>query len=230
MELLKKTGDNLTDARPIKPVKRIKTDACLINDGVIAAFLKENWNTGLSTHESIYLVCTDEWQQVKSYCCISANGNTNSCFFDLNNVLSIALKNKATRIIIAHNHPTGSEKPSCQDVKVTKDLQLRCKCVGIELFDHIILSPSNRYFSFKKEGLLSNMESENNRLFNVTNPSTLEYKILQLVDLSFKERLSGSNTIFIDDVFKKTLDRLYVKYYDPIDLKVNELAAIKTYK
>lgn len=68
-------------------------------------------------------------------------------------VFEPAIKYLASKIIIAHNHPSGITKPSFEDITVTKRLKKAGKILGITLLDHIIVSKTD-YFSFKEEGLL----------------------------------------------------------------------------
>jgi DNA repair protein RadC len=68
-------------------------------------------------------------------------------------VLENALKNKATAIILVHNHPSGHVRPSEADIRLTKVLQDTARVLDILIHDHIIVG-ENRYFSFREEGLL----------------------------------------------------------------------------
>ncbi len=64
-----------------------------------------------------------------------------------------ALIKNAALIIMSHNHPGGSEKPSEADKTMTKSLALACHSVGIKFLDHIIITGDD-YFSFRQNGLL----------------------------------------------------------------------------
>lgn len=68
-------------------------------------------------------------------------------------VVERALKNNAVSVIIAHNHPGGSLKPSQDDVQITERLKQALDTVDISLLDHVIIS-SEGYFSFKEKGIL----------------------------------------------------------------------------
>lgn len=63
---------------------------------------------------------------------------------------------KAHAFVVCHNHPSGNVMPSFADKKITKELSEAGKLLSIKLLDHIIVGPNDRYFSFLKEGLLSN--------------------------------------------------------------------------
>lgn len=68
-------------------------------------------------------------------------------------VVEFALTEKASGVIIAHNHPSGALKPSDEDSKATRAVKEALETVDISLLDHIIIS-KNGYFSFKKENLI----------------------------------------------------------------------------
>lgn len=54
-------------------------------------------------------------------------------------VFKPALEYNAAAVIIAHNHPSGSSKPTPSDIEITKQLIKSGKILGIELLDHIII-------------------------------------------------------------------------------------------
>ncbi len=68
-------------------------------------------------------------------------------------VFADALSDRASAIIVAHNHPAGSLEPSASDVEVTKQLKAAGIVMGIALLDHIIFNRSG-YFSFLEAGRL----------------------------------------------------------------------------
>ena len=53
------------------------------------------------------------------------------------------IKQGATRIIIAHNHPSGSLEPSQADMQLTERLLKAAQIIGIPLLDHLILGKDN---------------------------------------------------------------------------------------
>lgn len=68
-------------------------------------------------------------------------------------IIKSALDKNATRLIFAHNHPSGNLKPSSYDIQVTRELKNACQAVQIELLDHIIIGRDG-YYSFKADNLL----------------------------------------------------------------------------
>ena len=65
-------------------------------------------------------------------------------------VFADALTDRASGIIVAHNHPSGSLEPSPSDIDITKQIKQAGEIVGIALLDHIIFNRKG-YFSFLEE-------------------------------------------------------------------------------
>jgi DNA repair protein RadC len=57
-----------------------------------------------------------------------------------------AIQQRASAIILIHNHPSGDEKPSGADIEITKRLFEVGKIVGISVLDHVIIGDG--YYSF----------------------------------------------------------------------------------
>jgi DNA repair protein RadC len=80
-------------------------------------------------------------------------GTINTSLVHPREVFEPAVKNLASHIIIAHNHPSGNVEPSDDDLEVTKRLKSAGELLGIEIIDHIIVS-KEKYYSFKEGGKL----------------------------------------------------------------------------
>lgn len=80
-------------------------------------------------------------------------GTVNMVSIHPREVIKAALSNKASAIILAHNHPSGNVTPSSADVQITMQIKEACTTIGIRLIDHIIISESDAY-SFSGSGLL----------------------------------------------------------------------------
>lgn len=64
-----------------------------------------------------------------------------------------AIKERASAIVIAHNHPSGNLEPSEDDKDVTKRIQRAGEILGIRILDHLIIS-GDAYYSFLEHGLM----------------------------------------------------------------------------
>jgi DNA repair protein RadC len=49
------------------------------------------------------------------------------------------LKQGATRLIVAHNHPSGNIEPSQEDIQLTRQLLSGAQYLGLPLLDHLII-------------------------------------------------------------------------------------------
>jgi DNA repair protein RadC len=67
--------------------------------------------------------------------------------------LGVALKIAAKSIILAHNHPSGSLRPSSQDEEITHKIKTAAKYFDIRVLDHLIVTLDG-YFSFADEGMM----------------------------------------------------------------------------
>jgi DNA repair protein RadC len=81
-------------------------------------------------------------------------GGITSTTVDLRVIFGRALEEQAVSIIVAHNHPSGSLRPSKADEALTTKLFQASKIMDVKLLDHLIIG-DNGYFSFADEGLLS---------------------------------------------------------------------------
>jgi len=68
-------------------------------------------------------------------------------------VFAEAIVDRASAIIVAHNHPAGPLEPSSADIEATRQLKAAGDVIGIQLLDHIIFNQSG-YFSFLESGAL----------------------------------------------------------------------------
>jgi len=75
-------------------------------------------------------------------------GTINQTLIHPREILSIALKLKASAVLFAHNHPTGDSYPSKADMDATEKLKDASRILGIDLVDHIIIG-HHQFYSMK---------------------------------------------------------------------------------
>lgn len=102
--------------------------------------------------EVALLLCIDSSRKIIS-CIELARGTAKSVNIDIRLVLQTALLNRASSVILAHNHPGGTPVPSIEDDVFTKELRKSLSAIGIKLEDHIVVA-GNRYCSMADEGFL----------------------------------------------------------------------------
>ena len=68
-------------------------------------------------------------------------------------ILKVAIVTNASGLVIIHNHPSGSLEPSPEDVEFTRAMQQACELVGIDLYDHLVVTDDG-FTSLRERGLL----------------------------------------------------------------------------
>jgi len=68
-------------------------------------------------------------------------------------IAKLCLEYGATSVILSHNHPGGTLKPSQNDIDATNSVKDALRLIDVSLLDHIIIA-HNEYFSFKEYNLI----------------------------------------------------------------------------
>ena len=84
---------------------------------------------------------------------IVSEGGITGTVADPRIILRKALEEDAVNIILCHNHPSGSLRPSRADEELTRKIKEAARLLDISVIDHLIVS-ENGYYSFADEGLL----------------------------------------------------------------------------
>lgn len=84
---------------------------------------------------------------------IISKGGITGTVADTRVILKKALEEDAVSIVLCHNHPSGSLKPSKADEILTQKIKEAAFYFDIRILDHIIVSEGG-YFSFADEGIL----------------------------------------------------------------------------
>jgi DNA repair protein RadC len=103
-------------------------------------------------HEEFWIVYLNNSNKVIQKNQLSKGGITGT-LVDVRLALKNALEVGATGIILAHNHPSGTLKPSEADKQLTKKLKTAGDSLDIKVLDHLIIT-EKAYFSFADENLL----------------------------------------------------------------------------
>ena len=104
------------------------------------------------SRECFYAVCLDSRRKIIHTSKVS-EGTVNDSLVSPRIVVEKALRYKATGVLLCHNHPGGSVKPSMEDVHLTNQLRKMLEPLGVVVMDHIIIG-ENQYFSFFENNLL----------------------------------------------------------------------------
>lgn len=102
--------------------------------------------------EEVIMVCLNRANDVVGYYRVSSGGFSGTVL-DPRVVMTIALQNACSSIILAHNHPSGNLRPSEGDKAITEKIRKACAFFDMNLLDHLIITDES-YLSFKEEGLI----------------------------------------------------------------------------
>ncbi len=116
----------------------------------IALFLQAQ--LAYKSHELFIAIYLNNAQKILHHEIISEGGMTGTVA-DPRIIIKKALAYNAASIILCHNHPSGSLKPSKADESLTKKIKEAALLFDIKVLDHIIVS-SEGYFSFADEGMM----------------------------------------------------------------------------
>lgn len=106
---------------------------------------------GDEVHEVVIALQLNTKNRVVGYSEVSRGGMAGSAVTPAD-VFRPALIAGASKIIVAHNHPSGEPRPSTEDVVFTKRLREAGELLGVQVLDHIIVGDGS-YFSFVDEGV-----------------------------------------------------------------------------
>lgn len=103
-------------------------------------------------HEEFWIIYVNNSNKVIQKQQLSKGGITGT-LVDVRLVLKTALEVGATGLILSHNHPSGTLKPSEADKQLTQKLKTAAQNLDIKVLDHLIVT-EKAYFSFADENLL----------------------------------------------------------------------------
>jgi DNA repair protein RadC len=83
-----------------------------------------------------------------------SKGGISGTVTDVRIILQYAIKANASGIIICHNHPSGNLQPSESDLTITRKIKESGNLMDIQLLDHLLIIPEEKYCSMADEGLI----------------------------------------------------------------------------
>ncbi len=107
--------------------------------------------------EECYVLLLNQAHRVLGRRLISKGGIAGTSV-DVRQVLKEALLAQAPAIVLVHNHPSGSTRPSVDDDRLTKRVSEAAKTMNIRLLDHVVVADGS-YYSYSDNGKLSNPAS-----------------------------------------------------------------------
>lgn len=131
-----------------------KSELFVIKTSVdIASVLREVFNKDtFDWTEEFIILCLNQRNAVVGFYKVSSGG-ISSVTVDPKVVLTVALNCMATKLILAHNHPSGNLQPSRADEELTQRIKIAARYLDIIVLDHVIISDES-YYSFADNGMM----------------------------------------------------------------------------
>jgi len=105
----------------------------------------------LDVEEFWVLLMNQDYRLIKQLCI--AHGGISEVSVDVRIIIREAVLANATVVAVAHNHPSGSTRPSQQDNQLTRSIKQACQVMRLHLMDHVIVTNGN-YYSYFEQGAL----------------------------------------------------------------------------
>jgi DNA repair protein RadC len=142
---VKKDSDLIKD----RTLKQSITDPEIIANQIRGFFIEND----LDFMKEHFLVCLLDVRNRMIDIKIVSQGTLTASLVHPRETFEHAIKIKAASIIVTHNHPSGDVSPSEEDIRISRRLKDAGKILGIELLDHVIITP-NKFCSLKDKGLI----------------------------------------------------------------------------
>nr|VFK24864.1 MAG: DNA repair protein RadC [Candidatus Kentron sp. LFY] len=104
------------------------------------------------SEEVFYVLCLDTQCRVL-YPALLGKGTVKEAHVHPRRVVEVAIRHRAASLILAHNHPGGTVRPSEQDRRLTRHLVQILGGIDIAVLDHVIVAGEDVY-SFSASGIL----------------------------------------------------------------------------
>lgn len=113
----------------------------------------ENWDSNtIQLKEEFKILLLNRAHKVLGISLISSGG-VSGTLVDPKLIFVTALKANSSSIIMAHNHPSGTLKPSSADIQLTSKCVQAGKLLELPILDHLIITTTG-FYSLADEGLI----------------------------------------------------------------------------
>ena len=115
-------------------------------------YIRSVYPVSIDIREAMLVLLLNNSNRTLGYSIASIGGITGT-LVDVRLVLRDALLTQSTGLILIHNHPSGTLKPSQSDINITNKVKKAAELMDIKVLDHLILTEDS-YYSFADDGIL----------------------------------------------------------------------------
>lgn len=148
MKTYKTNISEITLRRNPSDIKKVKIKSSQNASDYARNFFSDD----LTIYESFFLILLNNANNTTGYVKISQGGITGT-LVDVRIIAKYAVDTLASGVIMVHNHPSGTLRPSQADRSITEKVKKALSLFDCKVLDHIILTEDS-YFSFADEGIL----------------------------------------------------------------------------
>lgn len=128
----------------------------LNNASTVAKFASERFSG--EKVEILYMLSLDSHCRLIAITKIS-EGTIDESPMYIRNIVNTALRTGAKRVVLTHNHPSGSIAPSPDDIVATQRAYDALRTIDVDLVDHVIVS-GDKTFCFSSMNLIETKNIE----------------------------------------------------------------------
>ena len=103
-------------------------------------------------YEAFWIILLNRSNRMIRKICVS-EGGLSGTVADPKKIFKMAIEAHASAMILCHNHPSGNEKPSEADIRLTRKMKEAGTLLDLPVLDHLIIA-RDRFYSFADEGML----------------------------------------------------------------------------
>lgn len=148
-------------------VRRPRTDRPIVETDQpivcsdLAFSLFSDWAASCD-REQFLLLCLDSANHIIATNTVST-GSLSASLVHPREVFKAAILGNAASILLVHNHPSGSSKPSSEDGRITARLRDAGELLGIPVLDHVIIGEED-FYSFADNGWSTSRDADDARV------------------------------------------------------------------
>jgi len=124
----------------------------ITSSDIAAEYIRQFYSDDIGIFESFFLLLLDQSGTTIGYAKISQGGIAGTVV-DPRIVAKYAIESLSPSVILCHNHPSGTLRPSDADITITNKIKNGLSLFDIAVLDHIILTEES-FYSFADNGLL----------------------------------------------------------------------------
>jgi DNA repair protein RadC len=130
--------------------EKILSSDCLTSLAEVLAYFQLKYK-GMKKEEFRVLFLNNK-NMIQRDECISS-GTVNEAKIYLRELMEKVFFYGSSAIMLIHNHPSGTMKPSMDDMQITRKIKMAMDMINVRVLDHLIIG-DNSYYSFAEENIL----------------------------------------------------------------------------